>query len=363
MKYHGVNTHVKFLASIALFISGVGAQLPTNTLYGSEASEGFVSLFDGTRANFVTNWVDYQKGNPNTSTLNSSWTYDDPTKSMLCGGCQINVRSKAIFKDFDFRFQYKCSGNQGVFYRSLIDYVTNYDSGVEFAVDDNTSQDPSHGGGALDTRAGAAYGLYPTEDLSSYHHFGDIDPWNECRIIVIGDSVQHWMNGKLIVKYRYFSDDFFAHYSHWAAGKTMGFAIQGDVSAGPILSGYLGWQGDHGGALYVRNLRVNTKPSWTAKYQWPLGPTAIVNGKQESILKPKIISYAGKLSVEIKSEKIVTAALFSLSGKKLLQGKVTNKSVIEFSSQPKRGIYLLEYTNNNGVSKMGKINVVNLVIP
>src|SRR3954470_6346943 len=141
------------LACLALSVQSQVVQ-PLNSFYGDEQKEGFVKLFDGTRADFATHWVDYQQNNANTSTLGAVWVYNDIDKSLNCNLCKVDIRSKTMYKDFDMRFQYKCTGNQGFFYRFTLDYPKAYQSGVEFAIDENTTQADKK------VIAGAAYALY-----------------------------------------------------------------------------------------------------------------------------------------------------------------------------------------------------------
>jgi hypothetical protein len=71
------------------------------------------------------------------------------------------------------------------------------------------------------------------------------------------------MNGVKVVSYTYHSPDFWAAVqdSKWStqSQNTFTLDVEGDKSKGPILEGYLGLQGDHGGQWYIRNLRVLTE--------------------------------------------------------------------------------------------------------
>ena len=347
------------IAGLALLGSGLAAHAqvvqPLNSLYGNEEAEGFVKMFDGlTKANFNTNWVDYQQGNANTSTLSASWVYNDADKAISCPACGVDIRSKRMYKDFDLRIQYKCSANQGLFYRTTVAYSKAYDSGVEFAIDDNTTQ------GDKKVIAGAAYALYEPTPLT-YNHYADANPWNEVRLIVIGDSVEHWMNGVRVVKYKYFSSDYMARYniSKWATGKSMSFKVQGNVSAGPILEGYLGFQGDHGGNLEVRNMRIDTTPSWDVKYQWPPATVGLANGANAKAAPEARIAYQGdRVEISIPGESLRKATLVDLYGRTRGLAAISAEGAARFASVKENGLYFLKYENAAGAVRTAKVSLL-----
>ena len=78
------------------------------------------------------------------------------------------------------------------------------------------------------------------------------DQWNKTRLVVKGNHVEHWLNGKKVVAYELRSADW---QSRVAASKFSAYPNYGMASAGLI-----GLQGDHPGALAIRNMRVREWP-------------------------------------------------------------------------------------------------------
>jgi Domain of Unknown Function (DUF1080) len=72
--------------------------------------------------------------------------------------------------------------------------------------------------------------------------------WNSTRIIVNGNHVEHWLNGKKVVVYELGSADWKAKVaaSKFAAYPNYGLAKRG----------FIGIQGDHPGAIALRRIRV-----------------------------------------------------------------------------------------------------------
>jgi len=337
------------LGLVGVAISSFAQTTPDNTLSDCEKTLGFSQLYDGTIQSFRNNFVDYIKGDTANKTLNSDWKVDSATKSVHMQVDLPDVRSKRIFKNFDLRLNFKCNGNEGFYYRFDTRYDAPWQSGIEFAVDDNTGIKPQ-------TTAGAVYDMYePNPPASiSYHGFNSANPWNEVRIVVIGDSVEHWMNGKRVVSFRYFSDDYFAKYagSKWPGqGNNMSFAVSGDKSAGPIQKGYIGFQADHHGNWFLKNMRIDTVPKWTTSYSWPPPANCVTSdiGTPQKKSLPKVSFSTGGLNLVLPSEKIKSAELVNVSGEKVAFGKIGTNGSAEFTQLPKKsGVYLLRYESSTG---------------
>jgi hypothetical protein len=243
-----------------LLLLAVGGMLFSQTLHGQtfnvlsaeEKAENFQLLFDGTRAGFQQHFVNYIKNDPNTTTLSSEWALDPATQSIGTKIRTEDIRSRRKFRDFELRLDYRCSGNEGIFYRSLLNTDRAWSTGIEVAIDNNTISDFN--------APGAAYDLYPPKP-NAYQLF-NTGKWNSFRLRVIGDSVEHWMNGTQVVGFKLHSPGFWIAYarSKWDADKSVTFKIPGNKAAGYIEEGYLGFQADHGGAWQLRNIRIKEFP-------------------------------------------------------------------------------------------------------
>ena len=146
------------------------------------------------------------------------------------------------FADFELEFDWKISarGNSGVFYRATEEYDKIYWSATEYQLLDDASQ-PN-----LDrlTATGSAYALYPAA-AGAAKPAGE---WNSSRIVARGDHVQHWLNGRKLLDYEYGSPEWEAKVK---AGKFVDWP-----NYGRARRGHIGVQGDHGGQLALRNIRI-----------------------------------------------------------------------------------------------------------
>ena len=155
--------------------------------------------------------------------------------------------TKDQFGNFELQFDWKLSkgGNAGVFYRGTHEYDHIYWSAPEYQLlDDANAPD----GKDRLTSAAAAYALYP----SPAGIVKPADVWNSGRIVVNGAHVEHWLNGKKVVEYELWSPD-------WKA-KVAASKFKDYPDYGLAKRGYIGIQGDHDGALALRNIRIRELP-------------------------------------------------------------------------------------------------------
>jgi hypothetical protein len=147
------------------------------------------------------------------------------------------------FGNFELELEWKIgkAGNSGIFYRGTREYDHIYWSAPEYQLlDDANAED----GKSPLTSAGSDYGLYgvPPGVAKPYDH------WNKTRLIVRGNHVEHWLNGVRVVEYDFGSDD-------WKK-RVAGSKFSKYPNYGLAASGLIGIQGDHPGALEVRNIRI-----------------------------------------------------------------------------------------------------------
>ena len=151
------------------------------------------------------------------------------------------------FGNFELELEWKIGkeGNSGVFYRGTREYDHIYWSAPEYQLlDDANTED----GKSPLTAAGSDYALYgvPPNVAKPF------DQWNKTRLVVKGNHVEHWLNGVKVVEYDFGSDDW---KKRVAASKFSKYP-----NYGLATSGLIGIQGDHPGALAVRNIRIRTLP-------------------------------------------------------------------------------------------------------
>lgn len=203
----------------------------------SVVANGWRMLFDGTT---LDAWRGWKSGN-----IPKGWHVVEGT--LTKEGEVDDLVTREQFGNFQLELEWKIGkgGNSGIFYRGTREYSHIYWSGPEYQLlDDANNPD----GRRRLTSAGAVYALYapPASIVKSF------DQWNTTRIVVNGAHVEHWLNGQKIVDYELWSLDWkarvaaskFSKYPHY------GLATQG----------YIGIQGDHAGALAVRNIRIRELP-------------------------------------------------------------------------------------------------------
>lgn len=198
------------------------------------AHAGGRSSADGFRP--LTAWRPFR----GTGTISPKWQIDGTVMSLTPGGGDIV--SVDEFDNFELDFDWKISkgGNSGVMYRVSEASGAPFDSGPEYQILDNGHTED---GKAALTAAASCYGVYPvTEDATL-----PVGQWNSARIIVDGNHVEHWLNGKLMVSYELGSPDW---KQRVAASKFAAIPIYGTVR-----KGHIDLQ-DHGGAVQYRNVRI-----------------------------------------------------------------------------------------------------------
>jgi len=171
----------------------------------------------------------------------TGWTANDSIIGK--NGVGTDIVSRKTYTDFELAFDWMldAGGNSGVFYRATEEYPKVYWSAPEYALLD----DAKHPDGKnVITSAGAAHSLYaPPRGVVKA-----AGEWNTTRILVKGTHVEHWLNGQMVVSYDYDTPDYSerlakSKFARWA-------------NFGKAKSGLIAIQGDHGGQLQIRHLRV-----------------------------------------------------------------------------------------------------------
>ncbi len=153
------------------------------------------------------------------------------------------------FGDFELELEWTCPvrGNSGIMYRVTEDASDPYMSGPEYQILDDDFhrarwQERGKTMPQIYATAGC-YGMYgPPEDMRF-----DYDAWNHARIVVRGNHVEHYLNGRLAVRYELHSDDWNQRIKGTKFEQWPGFAR--------AARGHLALQ-DHGHNHAFRNIRI-----------------------------------------------------------------------------------------------------------
>lgn len=175
--------------------------LLTHAAFAAECSvaSGWTLLFDG---HTTTGWSEITG-----AAFPPSWTVEDRALKTIAGLSAFqDIRTADTFTSFEFAFEWKIAphGNSGVKYR--IERVDKWKSrtgkgdhararGPEYQlVDDAANQDALVG----PTRQTAA--LYGKMAPAPGHN-RPAGEWNESRLVVRGNHVEHWLNGALVLSF------------------------------------------------------------------------------------------------------------------------------------------------------------------
>jgi len=214
-----MNKQILFFMAIFMIASSVNAE--------------WIVLFDGEKVNGLRGYK--QKGLP------ESWVIVDGALKTIPGH-GVDLISEDVYKNFELELEWKVpkGGNSGIFYFATEEGKHIYESAPEMQVLDNIA----HKDGLRDvTTAGSLYDLIaPIKNVVK-----TVGEFNQVRIKVEDNHVEHWLNGIKILEYEYQSEHMKALIAK-SKFKTMPLFAKAS-------SGHIGLQGDHG-EIWYRNIRI-----------------------------------------------------------------------------------------------------------
>jgi 3-keto-disaccharide hydrolase len=159
-------------------------------------------------------------------------------------GSGVDLKTRKQYRDFDLRFEWKVppGANSGVMYRVSQETDPAYYTGPEYQIIDNVL---NADGASPDTSAASVYALYPpSKDVTK-----PAGSWNEARIVVCGNHVEHYLNGEKVVDYQLGSADWKQRVaaSKFAAWKKFGTNRRGHI----VLQ-------NHGNDVWYRSVRIKS---------------------------------------------------------------------------------------------------------
>lgn len=199
--------------------------------YASEG--GWTFLFDGKEVKGLRGYK--------MDDFPDSWEIVDGTIKTK-PGMGIDLISSDVYKNFELELEWKVpkGGNSGIFYFATeeSDYI--WQSAPEMQVLDDATHTK---GEATLTSAGSLYGLI----AASNSVVKPVGEFNQVRIKVQNNHVEHWLNGVKVVDYIYQSERMKALIAK-SKFKTMPLFAKAS-------EGQIGLQGDHG-EIWYRNIRI-----------------------------------------------------------------------------------------------------------
>ncbi|MFN3166225.1 MAG: DUF1080 domain-containing protein [Phycisphaeraceae bacterium] len=193
-------------------------------------------LFDGTSTEHFRGYK--KEGFPE-----KGWVIEDGAlrKVAKAGGGDIITKEK--YDSFELYFEWKVAkaANSGIMYRVAEINGPSYKTGPEYQI----LEDSGHRDGKnAKTSTAALYALIACNDKKELKPIGE---WNSSGILIQGDHVEHWLNGKKVVEYTWASDEVKelianSKFKNWPEFMTQD-------------TGHIAFQ-DHGDDVWFRNIKI-----------------------------------------------------------------------------------------------------------
>lgn len=221
------------LAAILLTASSFAAE--PNPLSDEERSAGWKLLFDGKS---TAGWTSLGKS----EFPAKGWKVEDGTLKHEKKGGGGDIVTTEHFSDFELAWEWRIEpgGNSGLKYN-----LPNPTKGVgcEYQLLDDVKHPDAKAHGTTRQTGGLYDVLSPAADKK----LNPAGEWNQSRIIVRGNKVEHWLNGGKTVEYEFGSEALKAAIAHSKFKTAAGFGVK---TKSPILLQ------DHGDEVAVRNVKV-----------------------------------------------------------------------------------------------------------
>ena len=201
---------------------------------GTKLEKGFVALFDGSSTD---QWMNAGTG----KFPEKGWTIEDGCLKHTAKGGGGDVITRSTYEQFDFRFEWKVAkgANSGVKYFIIRERGS---LGHEYQVLDDANHPDGAKGANRQTAA-----FYDVLDPVNDKPVKPVGEFNSSRILVKGNTVKHFLNGKDVLTYKLGSDELKAAI---AKSKFKNLKVFGQRLPGHILIQ------DHGDAVWYRNIRI-----------------------------------------------------------------------------------------------------------
>lgn len=163
---------------------------------GKAQKSDWVVLFDGSN-------TDKLRGYAKDSFPTQAWKVEDGALMTLTGVPNIDLVTKEDYKNFELAFQWKTSvgGNSGIFFHVKENIAHESGNGNSPNWLDNFEMqlldDINFNDKAPIRSAGSLYDLI----IPQNKHLKPIGEYNEAKLIVKGNHVEHWLNGNKVVEY------------------------------------------------------------------------------------------------------------------------------------------------------------------
>lgn len=212
------------------------------------ASEEWIHLFDGTS---TEGWRAY-----NGETLPAQWVIEDgaltfDTEKRLeedkQGGKDI-IYAAEEFDNFELYLEWKLpeGGNSGVFYHLKEGYESPASVSPEYQLLDDVNWERINDAKLEEwQKTGSDYAMHMADPKQKI--IKNAGEWNTTRIVFTTEKVEHWLNGKKLLSFKPWTDDW---HERKNAGKWKDYPDYGKYK-----TGFIGLQ-DHDSPLWFKNIKI-----------------------------------------------------------------------------------------------------------
>lgn len=229
---------------------------------GAVETDAWISLFDGSS---TQGWRAY-----NGETLPPGWVARDGALTFdtrlgleqdYKGGKDI-IYGAQEFENFELYLEWKLpeGGNSGIFYHLKEGYGGPPEVAPEYQLIDDINYARIHDLTEYNTNLGYAKNpgeLKPLQQTASDYAMHPADPkekvlhptgeWNSSKIVFTPQKVEHWLNGKKVLSFVPWSDEWYA--------KKNSDKWKNSPDYGKFKKGYIGLQ-DHSSPIWFKNIKI-----------------------------------------------------------------------------------------------------------
>ena len=250
MKSNPSRTLFRTLFATGLIAASLCSCCPKhNTLTQAEIADGWQLLFDGKS---LDQWKDF-----NGDSLTMPWHVVDGCIQAAGDGSDLSgyIVTKKQYENFILDWDWKLSygGNSGMLYHVVENpyFKVPYVTGPEYQLIDNAGWEATNAPTRLEEwqKLGVDYAMHlPNPDSLLVNPQGE---WNSSRIVCDNGHVEHWLNGRKILEFEAWTDDWFARKNSgkWETAPEYGLAQRGVICLQ-----------DHGYPASFRNLKIKELP-------------------------------------------------------------------------------------------------------
>ena len=176
---------------LVTLVFALNADAAVNTLNEDQKAKGWRMLFNGKN---LDGWRTY----PKAGTIGKAWAVKDGILTKVAGTKGGNIMTVETFTDFDLNWDWRVqkNGNNGIKYMILEERKATIGHEYQMLDDINYSKGKSVKPKGL---TASFYDVLPPNTKGVVKGPGE---WNHSRIFVLGDTVEHWLNGKMVLQYK-----------------------------------------------------------------------------------------------------------------------------------------------------------------